>query len=67
MSEDNLEKGLDDPDFVEDLSERMAGDGEVIDVVIPFLNNDVPEYLARLREFSEASRKTELMIGYQAG
>lgn len=33
-----------------------------VEKTIPFTNNDVPEYLERLRAFVEASRETVLLI-----
>ncbi len=37
--------------------------GEVIEKVIPFKNNDVLKFLARLDRFERRSRKIELIVG----
>lgn len=44
------------------LRERF-GD-KIIEVTIPFRNDDLPKFLRRLEEFEEESAKSKLMIGY---
>ena len=36
--------------------------GKTVDVVIPFDNNDVPEFLEKLDKFEQASRKSRLLV-----
>jgi len=47
-----------------ELLERMASStkGEVQTVVIPFQNRDVPNFLEKLNEFEQNSRKSKLRI-----
>jgi hypothetical protein len=37
--------------------------GKVITKVIPFTNNDVPNFLRKLKKFEDRSRKISLMVG----
>lgn len=47
----------------QELVRRMsAGTSDVVDRTIPFVDDDVPKYLAALREFREESRKVEIIV-----
>ena len=47
----------------ENLLRRMsAGTNDFVEKVIPFQNNDVPNYLQNLAHFEEESRKTRIVI-----
>ena len=41
---------------------RPQSSGNVVQKVINFANQDVPEYLKNLRRFEEASRKIRLVV-----
>lgn len=42
---------------------RMAAGRNVITKTIPFTNDDVPRYLANLREFERLSREVVINVG----
>ena len=44
------------------LHHMSAGSNHFIEKVIPFQNNDVPNYLQNLTHFEEESRKTRIVI-----
>ncbi len=40
-----------------------ASGGCSVEMVVPFINDDVPRYLKYLKRFEKESRKTNLMVG----
>ncbi len=45
------------------LRHMMADSQDAVDMVIHFVNDDVPKYLDNLRRFHEESRKVEIFVG----
>ena len=44
------------------LRQMSAGADNIVDEVIRFANNDVPDYLENLRRFEEESRKVRILV-----